>query len=91
MDNSEVYFKSLGNISRVKILACIGESPKSVSALIKQCGLSQSAVSQHLMHLRDANLIKSTKDGRNRIYKSADPELSSICKLIINNFSKWQQ
>ncbi|MBP9758564.1 winged helix-turn-helix transcriptional regulator [Candidatus Dojkabacteria bacterium] len=79
-------FKIIGNVTRVKILACLGESEKTVTELISNCCLSQSAVSQHLAFLRDEGVIFSTKKGKYHIYKVADKRLSQICKDILELF-----
>jgi ArsR family transcriptional regulator len=78
--------RTIGNIHRVKILACLGKSDKTVTELIGNCCLSQSAVSQHLMYLKDAKLISAEKSGRNQIYKVADKRLSEICEQILKLF-----
>lgn len=76
-------FKSIGNKTRAKILACLGESDKTVTELINNCKLSQSAVSQHLIYLKANGLITSTKNGKYQIYSSKDKELSSLCKKLL--------
>jgi ArsR family transcriptional regulator len=76
-------FKALSNITRVKILACLGDSDKSVTQLIGRCDLSQSAVSQHLDYLKNAGLIESKKEGRERIYKVLDLDVSKLSKKLI--------
>jgi ArsR family transcriptional regulator len=75
--------RTIGNISRVRILACLGKSDKTVTELLSNCCLSQSALSQHLMYLKNAKLISSEKKGRYQIYKIADKRLSKICEQIL--------
>ena len=79
-------FKTIGNINRVKILACLGRSDKTVTELIGNCGLSQSAVSQHLTYLKNAKLISAEKKGRYQIYKIADKRLANVCEQILGLF-----
>jgi ArsR family transcriptional regulator len=76
-------FKSIGNITRVKILACLGQSDKAVNELITNCSLSQSAVSQHLAYLRSVGLISATRKGRQQIYRVSNPRLAEICKRLL--------
>ncbi len=80
---NENLFKALGNVTRVKILACLGDEPKNVTGLIDRCDLSQSAVSQHLMYLRRAGLIKCERKGREQIYTVVDLRLSEICRELL--------
>ena len=76
-------FNAISNITRVKILVCLGESEKSVTQLIGHCDLSQSAVSQHLEYLKDAGLVVSRKQGKERIYKILNPEISKLSKKLL--------
>jgi len=64
-------------------MACLAEENKNVSELIKNCGLSQSAVSQHLKKLRDWGAIICHKNGRNKIYQLKDKEIGNISKKIL--------
>lgn len=50
-----------GSSARLKLLTCLRGKPKNVSDLIKNCGLSQSSVSQHLAKLRALNLVDYQK------------------------------
>jgi ArsR family transcriptional regulator len=79
-------FKTIGNVTRVKILACLGSSDKTVTELIGRCDLSQSAVSQHLAYLKSVGLIYAEKKGRYQIYKVTDKRLSKICVEILQLF-----
>lgn len=77
------------NYTRIKILTCLLEGDRNVSDLIKKCGLSQSAVSQHLRKLKDLRVIVYRAKGRNKIYQLKNKEIGNICqkilKLIKNN------
>ena len=87
MEKQEIFFKSLGNISRVKILACIGDSEKTVNELIGNCELSQSAVSQHLAYLRRIGLVSVRREGRHQIYTPVDKKLSTVCRDILEIYN----
>ena len=81
---SEIIIKSLCNPIRLKIIQCLANKDKTVSELISTCNLSQSAVSQHLIKLKNAGLVKDTKSGREIIYSITDKNLVTISNLIIN-------
>ena len=74
---------AFSNLSRVKLLACLSEGPKNVTELIGNCGLSQSAVSQHLAKLRDQGIVKTTREGREIIYKLKIKKAGKISKEIV--------
>ncbi len=76
--------KALCNPVRLKIIQCISKKEKTVSELINKCSLSQSAVSQHLTKLKNAGLVKDSKNGREVFYSITDKNLSLISDLLLN-------
>lgn len=81
-------YSAIGNESRLKILACLGKTPKTVNELIEKCGLSQSAVSQHLQYLREVRLVQCSKNGQFQIYQSNDAVASQLSEKILTHFNK---
>lgn len=76
--------KALGNPVRLKLIKCISSKEKTVSELITNCGLSQSAVSQHLSKLKKANVVKTKKAGREIKYSLSNKKLIKISSLLLN-------
>jgi ArsR family transcriptional regulator len=76
--------KALCNPIRLKIISCIAKKGKTVSELINNCHLSQSAVSQHLAKLKNAGLVKDYRNGREIFYSVTDKKISAVSDLIIN-------
>lgn len=72
------------NITRLKILLCLAKSEKNVSDLIKNCHLSQSAVSQHLERLRTAELVQTRKDGKEVYYSLTDKKSAELSKQLLS-------
>lgn len=72
-----------GSSARLKLLTCLKEKPKNVSDLIKNCGLSQSAVSQHLAKLRSLNLVNYQKKGKQIYYKLTKKSLGNISQKLL--------
>ena len=58
----------LGNPVRLSILLALREGPRCVSDLVAVTGRSQANVSQHLMVLRAADLVRSTREGARVVY-----------------------
>lgn len=73
----------LSNSARLKLLICLGHGQKNVTELIANCGLSQSAVSQHLEKMRDAKLVSARKDGKEVYYKLNHKKSLEISKLLM--------
>jgi DNA-binding transcriptional ArsR family regulator len=76
--------KALCNPIRLKLIRCISKREKTVGELISNCGLSQSAVSQHLIKLKKAGFVKDSKEGREVKYSLTNKDLSKISNLLLN-------
>jgi DNA-binding transcriptional ArsR family regulator len=71
-------FSALGDMSRIRIIALLSEDEMSVGRLAERVGLSQSAVSHHLRHLRQMRLVRTRKDGRHVYYHLDDEHITEI-------------
>ena len=72
-----------GSPARLKLLVCLEGGEKNVTDLISKCGLSQSAVSQHLEKLRGANFVSTRRNGKEIIYKLKHKKSAQIAKELI--------
>jgi DNA-binding transcriptional ArsR family regulator len=71
-------FSALGDTSRIRIIALLSEAEMNVGELADHVGLSQSAVSHHLRHLRQMRLVRTRKDGRHVYYRLDDEHIKAI-------------
>jgi len=60
---------ALGDPTRRKLFEKLRTGPCSVNELVSIVPVSQSAVSQHLKVLKEAQLVRVEKQGKQRIYK----------------------
>jgi DNA-binding transcriptional ArsR family regulator len=67
-------FRSLGDPSRLAILAHLMLGEHRVVELTEHLGLAQSTVSAHLRCLLDCNLVRVRPQGRASIYTLAVPD-----------------
>ena len=74
--------KTLADEKRLKIIYMLGGKEKSVSELIKNTGLRQANLSQHLAILRQKGVVTSRRDGTAIYYKIAFPKMVKACNLI---------
>ena len=81
---TEAIVKALCNPVRLQLIKCISMKDSTVGELISNCGLSQSAVSQHLNKLKKAGFVKDIKIGREVKYSLINKNLSKISDLILN-------
>ncbi len=72
-----------GSTARLKLLNCLNKESKTVNELIRVCGLSQSAVSQHLGKLKKMGLVESSKVGRKVYYSLTNKNLGALSGKIL--------
>ena len=71
-------FSALGDASRIRLIAILAEQEMSVGHLADQVGLTHSAVSHHLRHLRQMRLVRTRKEGRYVYYRLDDEHISDL-------------
>lgn len=75
--------KLISNQKRLLILCLLHEKEMSVSELNDTLPqLSQSALSQHLAQLRDANLVKSRREAQTIYYSLTDSKAVRVIHLL---------
>lgn len=79
---SHPLFSIIDNETRIRLVLCLSRGEKTVTELIEHCGLSQSAVSQHLQKLRLTGIVNSKKEGREVLYSIKDQKIVSLCQSI---------
>ena len=68
----------IGQESRLQILLAIGEGEPCVCHLEATFGWRQAYLSQHLMALRKAGIVVTSRQGRNIHYRLSDPRLLAV-------------
>ena len=56
--------KTFGHAHRLELLEQLAQGERSVETLAQRTGLSTANASQHLQHMRRADLITSRRDGK---------------------------
>lgn len=77
-------YSVIGNAIRAKLILCLEEKPKNVSQMITICGLSQSAVSQHLTKLKEFGLVTTKKEGKEIYYSLVNTKAAEISRLLLS-------
>ncbi len=75
-------FQTLSLPPRLEILLAIGEAEACVCHLEAALGYRQAFISQHLMALREANILTSRRDGRFIFYRLADRRILDVLTQI---------
>lgn len=87
MNLSEL-FKIFGDSTRIKILYVLSKSEICVCDISRLTDISQSAISQHLRILKQANLVKYRREGKNLYYSIADSHVHTIINMGIEHINE---
>ena len=71
-------FAALGDRTRSRIVYALTQGEQSVNALAEMAGVSASAVSHHLAHLRDIRLVKTRRAGNQVFYSVDDAHIANL-------------
>jgi DNA-binding transcriptional ArsR family regulator len=78
-------FKALGHPIRLKIIYGLVKAGGCNVKNMQEClGLHQATVSQHLIHLKNRGIIRSTRQGLEMIYEVTD----NWAKCVVDNIEK---
>lgn len=86
LDEYERLFLSLGDKTRLRLLALMADGPVSVGHLVDELGESQPKVSRHLAYLRNSGVVNTQRDGKWIYYglqQSDDPDIDKILDFVI--------
>jgi len=73
-------FRTIGPAPRLLILLAIGDEDPCVCHLEATFGWRQAYLSQHLMALRKAGILVTSRQGRNIHYRLGDPRLLGLIR-----------
>ncbi len=82
MARKEDLYKSFGNESRVRLIACLAKK-KCVTDLLSLCTLSQSALSQHLKVLKDAGVVVCEREGKQQLYSIKNKKFLKVANELL--------
>ena len=74
------FFKALGHPTRIKIIELLEAGELCVCTIYEELEQSQPNVSQHLSKLKNANIVKSRKEGLKVFYSLKNEEIAQILK-----------
>jgi ArsR family transcriptional regulator len=80
--DAETMLKTLANSNRLMILCHLIKGPMTVSDIVNALALSQSAVSQHLVKLKQNKIVSSEAKGKNVWYQIDSPEVTALMAVI---------
>ncbi len=78
METMAESFKALGDPTRLRIMALLFNGERTVGDLADHLSVSQSAVSHQLRLLRNLDIVRHRKEGREVYYALADDHIRDI-------------
>jgi DNA-binding transcriptional ArsR family regulator len=88
---SDVYMAIADPTRRALLLRLAKEGEKNVSELLEPFSISQPAVSKHLRILREAKLVRSRKEGRERLYAVEPRKLRQVYDWVSHFEKYWDE
>jgi ArsR family transcriptional regulator, nickel/cobalt-responsive transcriptional repressor len=77
--------QALATPSRLRILACLHEGPRSVTEISETVGMDGSAVSHQLRILRHLGLVIGERDGRRVNYSLYDHHVAQLLEQAMSH------
>ena len=78
----------LGDESRIRLCALLGERELCVTDLVRVTGISQPRVSTHLGRLREAGFVRDRRQGAQSFYALAADSLPGTAKAVLDEAAK---
>jgi ArsR family transcriptional regulator len=74
-------FRAFSDTSRVRIIAALAAGELNVAALAEAVGISESGISHHLRGLRQMQLVRTRKVGRQVFYALEDEHIADLFRF----------
>jgi len=87
IEKSVNIFKALGDFTRLRIVLAIFDGGKSVGDIARELDMTQSAISHQLKTLKDNDLVKSVRKGKEVHYYLSDEHVKEIVAQVLEHTS----
>jgi len=94
MAKLQLFFQTLADANRLRIIKVIGQKRCSVSEIVDATGLSQPLVSHHLRLMRAQGILETQREGPFIYHRLKDDRLLDalgLCAEIASQFQKDQR
>jgi DNA-binding transcriptional ArsR family regulator len=81
-------FRLLGDPSRLRIVVSCLRTPRAVSDIAEQLGLSVSLVSHHLRLLKGARLVRADRQGKQVYYVADDAHVRRMVEGMVTHIGE---
>jgi DNA-binding transcriptional ArsR family regulator len=83
-------FAALGDETRLRIVTRLcANGPQSIVRLTDGTHVSRQAITKHLLALSEAGLVRSTRDGRERVWQLQTKRLADVRSYLDQISTQW--
>jgi len=82
------FFKAISDQNRVKIMELLKDGEMNVTEICTHFDMTQPSISHHLGILKNADIVKDRKTGKEVFYYLNDICITSCCGSFSDRFSK---
>ena len=79
------FYKAISDSTRIKIINALSVQELCVCDISSLLNMTKSAVSHQLQNLKEMNLIKCRKDGKEVLYSLADRHVEEVFKVSLEH------
>ena len=90
-DPTDLMFQALGDPTRRRLVEMLGTRPHAVTTLAETCGITITAIGQHIRVLEKAGLVTSSKLGRVRSCQLDPDGLAILQRWLNDRRSNWEK
>jgi len=88
--DSAPVFAALGDETRLRIVHRLAtEGPQSIVRLTEGTRVTRQAITKHLHALAKVGLVRSTRDGRERIWEVQPRKLADVGRYLTQISARW--
>ncbi len=80
---------TLAHPTRLKLIDCLQDGPKSVTALVAEIGAPQPTVSRHLAKMRRLGVVRTERRGQSVYYRLSSPKIPQAYQLMHTFAREW--
>lgn len=86
--NLSDFFKVISDGTRIKILLALQQGDFKVQELCEKLSMSMSAISHQLRILKQSDLVRYKRQGKNIIYSIADEHIKLIIDMALEHINE---
>jgi len=88
-DAYSIFFGSVANANRLKILNVLRSGKKCVSEICQATGFEQTMVSHNLKRLERCGMVFAEQQGKNRYYRVNEKTIKPLLEMIDAHMEKY--